>query len=125
MACGPPLNLPRRQGRATVWARPQAPGSPSWDRRILTERQVVDARVAEQLLAALVKQRSHRRPRCFHHGFDVLALHLPGRGRRGDWTEDDDATSLAQPLVVAEHLMMQRELQRPGDELPKSRRRRL
>src|SRR2546422_4482908 len=52
---GPPLNLPRRQGRATVWARPQAPGSYLWDGQILADGylvsaqlHVVDARVAHK-----------------------------------------------------------------------------
>src|SRR5260370_5143835 len=38
IADGPPSNLPRRQGRTTVCARPQAPGSYLWDERMLSRR---------------------------------------------------------------------------------------
>src|SRR6266487_3974431 len=57
---GPPSNLPRRQGQATVCARPQAPGSYLWDGRSLTQGQVVDSRMAEESAAPLAQQRGHR-----------------------------------------------------------------
>src|SRR5256885_5280999 len=37
MAISPPLNLPRRQGPASEWESPQAPGSYLWDAGILPQ----------------------------------------------------------------------------------------
>src|SRR6266705_7092169 len=37
MAISPPLNLPRRQGPASGWEGPQAPGSYLWDAGILAQ----------------------------------------------------------------------------------------
>src|SRR5437868_4889093 len=114
---GPPLNLPRRQGRAAVWALPQAPGFSPWDGLSLAERQVVDSRVAEQLRAAPAQEVGHRRPRRLDHRLDMLTLHDPRRRGRGDRTEDDDPRPLTETLVVAEHLVVQRQLEGAGDEL--------
>src|ERR1700730_16769625 len=79
---GPPLNLPRRQGQATVWARPQAPGSYLWDAQILADGrlgsaqlQVVNARAAHESRTFLGQQRHRRVPCRLHHHVEVLPLH--------------------------------------------------
>src|ERR1700686_108541 len=100
-----------------VRAGPQAPGSYLWDAKMLAQFQVVDPRVTEQLRAALRQQQCRGYTGGLHHRVEVLALHLPGRRRNGDRTQDDDARSLAQPLVVRKHLVMQRQLQGSRDQL--------
>src|SRR5713226_1963301 len=110
---GPPLKspTPARSGRGPD---PQAPGSSLWDGEILYDRlaqlQVVDAGVPEQLGAAVSQEGHGGGARRVHHCLQVLAFHFPGRGGGGDGAEDHDAGAVAQPLVVAEHLMVQGQL---------------
>src|SRR5713101_8436403 len=79
MAYGPPLNLPRRQGEATVWAVPQAPGSDLWDGQIVASRRSridgsaspISAECRCQLLRSSLthqRMRSLRAPPCLRHG---------------------------------------------------------
>src|SRR5947209_8158532 len=92
-------------------ARSQAPGFSS-GAQMLTERQVVDAGVPEQLRPAAAEQVGGRGPRGLHDGLDVVAAHDPRRGRCGDRAEHDRPRTLAQALVVAEHLVVEGELER-------------
>src|SRR5213594_2007893 len=87
------------------------------DRSKLTQSEIVDPRVAEELRATLVEELGHRRPRRLHHRFEVLALHLPCRRGGGDRTEDHDPAPLPQSLVITEHLVVKGELESPGQEL--------
>src|SRR5579864_7140147 len=77
----------------------------------LAERDVVNARVAEKPGTALPQQSGGCVPRRLDHRLDVLALHHPRGGRRGDRAQHHNAGSAPQPLVVAEHLVVQRKLQ--------------
>src|SRR5258705_6134436 len=119
MAISPPLNLPRRQGPASGWEGPQAPGSYLWDAGILAQlhRQIVNAGVSKQFRASHFQKFGRRDARALHHRLKVLSLHLPGRRWDRDWAEDHYPRPVAQPLVVAEHLVMKRELQRARDQL--------
>src|ERR1700682_6191794 len=120
LAAGPPLNLPRRQARTTVWVRAQAPGSYLWDAQMLAQFQVVDPRMAKEPGTPLRQQLGGGGAGRLHHRVQMLALHLPGRHRRGDRTEHDDARPVAKLLVVGEHLVVQRQLEGTRDELRKA-----
>src|SRR5207302_3173400 len=101
---------------ATWWATPQTPGFYSRDACILSQIEVVDPRVPEQLRSTLGQQSGCSRPGRLHDRLQVVLAHLPGRGRRGHRAQDDDPRPIAQALIVAEHLVMQRELKGARDE---------